>query len=88
MTAEVGRQPWIVHPNVLRDPAGNIALDSAGMVQYNLREGLLTRNTVSEAAVGGQVLTAIIMFGIIYALLFWVWLTVLDDKIRKGPSQW
>ncbi len=86
MTAEVGRQPWIVHPNVLRDPAGNIALDSAGMVQYNLREGLLTRNAVSEAAVGGQVLTAIIMFSIIYALLFWVWLTVLDDKIRKGPK--
>lgn len=86
MTAEVGRQPWIVHPNVLRDASGNIEFDAAGMVQYNLREGLLTRNAVSEAVSGGQVLASIVMFTLIYALLFWVWLFVLNGKIQKGPK--
>ena len=86
MTAEVGRQPWIVHPNLIRDAAGNPEFDSAGMLQYNLSEGLLTGKAVSEAIDGGQVLASIVMFSFIYALLFWVWLYVLNDKIQKGPK--
>ena len=85
-TAEVGRQPWIVHPNVVRDAAGNIAFDAAGMIQYQLSEGLLTRNAVSESIKGSHVLASIIMFSFIYFLLFWVWLYVLNDKIQKGPE--
>jgi cytochrome d ubiquinol oxidase subunit I len=84
-TAEVGRQPWIVHPNVVRDAAGNVALDAEGMVQYKLVEGLLTRDAVSEAVKGGEVLASIVAFGVIYALLFLVWIYVLNDKIQKGP---
>jgi cytochrome bd-type quinol oxidase subunit 1 len=34
-----------------------------------------------------QVLGSIIMFLIIYALLFAVWLFVLDSKIRHGPDE-
>jgi cytochrome bd ubiquinol oxidase subunit I len=83
--AEVGRQPWIVHPGVVRDSAGNVALDAAGMVRYKLEEGLLTRNAVSETLKGGEVLASIIMFGFIYALLFMVWVYLLNDKIQKGP---
>jgi cytochrome d ubiquinol oxidase subunit I len=86
MTAEVGRQPWIVHPNLIRDASGAPQLDTAGMIQYNLQEGLLTRNAVSEAVSGGQVLGSIIMFSLIYSLLFWIWLYVLNDKIQKGPK--
>jgi cytochrome d ubiquinol oxidase subunit I len=86
MTAEVGRQPWIVHPNLIRDAAGNPEFDSAGMLQYNLSEGLLTSKAVSEAIDGGQVLASIVMFSFIYALLFWVWLYVLNDKIQNGPK--
>ena len=26
------------------------------------------------------------MFGFIYALLFWVWIYVLNEKIKKGPQ--
>jgi cytochrome bd ubiquinol oxidase subunit I len=84
--AEVGRQPWIVHPNVIRDASGQPALDAAGMIQYNLAEGLLTRNAVSKAISGGQVLTSIVMFSLIYLLLGWIWLYVLNDKIQKGPK--
>ena len=60
--------------------------DAAGMVVYNLQEGLLTRNAVSEAVSGGQVLGSIVMFSLIYSLLFWIWLYVLNDKIQKGPK--
>lgn len=84
--AEVGRQPWIVHPRVITDPAGAPLLDAAGMVQYNLQEGLMTRNAVSEAVSGGQVMGSIVMFSLIYGLLFWIWLYVLNDKIQKGPK--
>ena len=83
--AEVGRQPWIVHPGVVRDAAGNVALDAAGMVQYKFAEGLLTRDAVSESVKGGEVLASIVMFGVIYTLLFFVWIYVLNDKIQKGP---
>ncbi|HYO81241.1 MAG TPA: cytochrome ubiquinol oxidase subunit I [Bryobacteraceae bacterium] len=86
VSAEVGRQPWIVHPNVIRDASGEPVLDAEGMIQYNLREGLLTRDAVSRVVSGGQVLTSTIMFSLIYMLLFWVWLYVLNDKIQKGPK--
>jgi cytochrome d ubiquinol oxidase subunit I len=86
VTAEVGRQPWIVHPNFLRDAHGSPQFDAAGMLLYNLEEGLLTTKAVSEAVSGGQVLGSIAMFSLIYALLFWVWIYVLNDKIQKGPK--
>jgi cytochrome bd ubiquinol oxidase subunit I len=86
VAAEVGRQPWIVHPNVVRDAAGAPALDAGGMIQYVPREGLLTAEAASRAVSSGQVLSSIVMFGVIYLLLFWVWLYVLNDKIQKGPK--
>jgi cytochrome bd ubiquinol oxidase subunit I len=86
VAAEVGRQPWIVHPNVVRDASGAPLLDAAGMIQYNLTEGLLTRDAVSKSISGGQVMASIVMFSGIYVLLFWIWLYVLNDKIQKGPK--
>lgn len=86
VAAEVGRQPWIVHPTVIRDATGAPALDAAGMIQYKLEEGLLTRNAISERVTSGEVLTSIFMFSLIYGLLFWIWLYVLNDKIQKGPK--
>ncbi|MBC7926792.1 MAG: cytochrome ubiquinol oxidase subunit I [Bryobacteraceae bacterium] len=86
VSTEVGRQPWVVHPNVLRDVAGNPQFDAAGMLQYNMAEGLLTRNAISPSVRGPEVLASIIMFSLIYLLLFWVWLYVLNDKIQKGPK--
>jgi cytochrome d ubiquinol oxidase subunit I len=62
VSAEVGRQPWIV---------------------YNL---LLTSDALSESVTGGMVLSSIIMFGLIYLLLFFVWIYVLNSKIQHGPE--
>jgi cytochrome d ubiquinol oxidase subunit I len=50
-------------------------------------QGLLkTENAVSESVSGGEVLTSLIMFGIVYTLLFFVWLYVLDREIKHGPA--
>ncbi len=63
VTAEVGRQPWVVY-------------------------GLLrTSDALSKAVVASQVLTSIIMFIVIYAMLFAVWVFVLDNKIKQGPDE-
>ncbi|HSZ59389.1 MAG TPA: cytochrome ubiquinol oxidase subunit I [Tepidisphaeraceae bacterium] len=86
MSAEVGRQPWVVHPRMVRDSAGNFALDSEGFIVYQREEGLRTSQAVSEAVTGGQVLGSIIMFSFVYLLLFVVWIYVLNDKIHKGPQ--
>jgi cytochrome d ubiquinol oxidase subunit I len=86
VSAEVGRQPWVVHPNIVRNASDEPLLDAAGMVQYNLREGLLTHSGVSNSVGAPEILASIIMFSLIYLLLFSIWLYVLNDKIQKGPT--
>ncbi len=86
VAAEVGRQPWVVHPTVIRDSSGEPQLDAAGMLQYKLDEGLLTRRGVSKSVRPEEVLASIGLFSFIYLLLFWIWLYVLNDKIQKGPK--
>lgn len=50
--------------------------------------GLLrTSNAVSPAVASGQVLTSIIMFGLIYLMLFAIWVYVLNEKIKAGPEE-
>ncbi|MDY7108842.1 MAG: cytochrome ubiquinol oxidase subunit I [Planctomycetota bacterium] len=86
VSAEVGRQPWVVHPRVMRADDGTVLRDADGFVQYRLEEGLLTSDAVSEAVAGGHVLGSIIMFGVVYLFLGGIWLFVLDRKIRIGPE--
>lgn len=71
VAAEVGRQPWIVYPTVV---------DGA------VTGGLRTSEGLSEAVKAGHVLASIIMFGLIYALLFFVWIFILNHKIQEGPE--
>jgi cytochrome d ubiquinol oxidase subunit I len=52
-------------------------------IVYNL---LRTADAGSRSVTASQVLGSIIMFGVIYALLFAVWIFLLNDKIRKGPE--
>ena len=61
VTAEVGRQPWIV-------------------------QGLLrTRDGLSPAVGAGAVLVSLVLFTVGYALLFVLFLFLLDQKIKHGP---
>ena len=71
ITAEVGRQPWIVYPSV-----------QEGVEMMGLR----TADGLSESVTAQQVLSSIILFGIIYSLLFAVWVFVLNQKIQHGPE--
>jgi cytochrome d ubiquinol oxidase subunit I len=100
VAAEVGRQPWIVHPAVMRDAAGAPLRDAEGWVRYETvsttledgtpREtwaGLLTTHGVSEALRADQVMGSIVLFGAIYLLLGALWIFVLDRKIRHGPDE-
>jgi cytochrome d ubiquinol oxidase subunit I len=62
VSAEVGRQPWVVY-------------------------GLLrTRDAVSPSVHGDQVLVSIVLFSLVYAGLFAVWLFVMNEKIKHGPE--
>ena len=50
--------------------------------------GLLrTSDATSKSVPAGQVLASLVMFGVIYALLFAVYVFVLNDKIQHGPDE-
>jgi len=50
--------------------------------------GLLrTADSVSKSVPAGQIVASIIMFGVVYALLFAVWVFVLNSKIVHGPDE-
>ncbi|HOP05674.1 MAG TPA: cytochrome ubiquinol oxidase subunit I [candidate division Zixibacteria bacterium] len=62
MSAEVGRQPWIVY-------------------------GLLrTKDAASEAVTAGEIWTSLILFGLVYLLLFVLFIYLLNGKIQHGPE--
>ena len=71
VTAEVGRQPWIVYPT---------------MHDGQLVGGLRTSEALSEAVRAEQVLGSIIMFGVVYLFLFVLWVILLNNKIQQGPE--
>jgi cytochrome d ubiquinol oxidase subunit I len=75
ITAEVGRQPWIVHPTYNEVESGFTPIG-----------GLRTVSAVSQAVDANEVLISIILFGLIYAMLFAAWIFVLDHKIKAGPE--
>lgn len=71
VTAEVGRQPWIVYPSVQN-----------GVPMMGMR----TSDGLSESVTAEQVLASILMFGVIYSALFCIWIFVLNSKIQHGPE--
>jgi cytochrome d ubiquinol oxidase subunit I len=87
VAAEVGRQPWIVHPPVEWTADGaDLVVDGDGFVAYDEREGLRTVDGVSPSVRADQVLGSLIGFGAVYLGLGAVWLFVLDRKIKAGPE--
>jgi cytochrome d ubiquinol oxidase subunit I len=86
VAAEVGRQPWVVHPPVEWNAAGDLVVGPAGVVAYDEGQGLRTAAAASPSVSGGQVFGSILAFGLVYLGLLAVWLYVLDQKIRHGPE--
>ena len=60
--------------------ASTIPGDASGVV---VQAGLRTSEALSESVTGEHVLWSIIMFGLIYILLFSLWLYVLNNKIQQ-----
>lgn len=87
VAAEVGRQPWIVHPPVAWTATGDLVVGPGGTVAYDEGLGLRTANAVSPTLRAEQVLGSLIGFGLIYLGLGAVWLFVLDRKIKHGPDE-
>ena len=86
VSAEVGRQPWIVHPPVEWTDDGDLVVGPEGVVVYDENLGLRTSDAVSPSVSASQVLASLIGFGVIYLFLLVAWLFVLDRKIRHGPE--
>lgn len=85
--AEVGRQPWIVHPPVTWIDENRLLTGPAGVVEYAEGLGLRTTAGVSKAVAAEQVLASIILFAVIYILLLIVWIYTLHQKILHGPEE-
>lgn len=79
VSAEVGRQPFVVYPEVKQRPDG----------MFDMIGGMRTVHGISstKVVVADQVVASIIMFTVVYALLFAVWVFVLNSKIQHGPAE-
>ncbi|HEY1192438.1 MAG TPA: cytochrome ubiquinol oxidase subunit I, partial [Gemmata sp.] len=90
VAAEVGRQPWVVHPQVQwtggATGEGDVVVGPDGFVSYAPGTGLRTADAVSRSVTSDQVLSSIVGFGLVYALLFVIWVRVLHHKITAGPE--
>ncbi len=86
------RKRWVLWTYVFGVAAPFIANQSGWVAAEVGRQpwivyGLLrTKDGLSKSVTADQVLFSIIMFGLIYILLFAVWLFVLNDKIQHGPE--
>jgi len=71
ITAEVGRQPWVVYPSV-SGPEG---------------VELLTDNAISMSVSAPELLTTLALFALVYLLLFVGWARVIGRFIKEGPAE-
>ncbi|MEG2261564.1 MAG: cytochrome ubiquinol oxidase subunit I [Raoultibacter sp.] len=69
ITAEVGRQPWVVYPST-SGPDG---------------VSLLTNNAISLSLSAPELWVTIALFILVYAFLFVAWVRVLVGFIKRGP---
>ena len=69
ITAEVGRQPWVVYPST-SGPDG---------------VALLTQNAISQSVSAPELLTTLALFIAAYVFLFVGWARVISHFIKRGP---
>ncbi len=71
MTAEVGRQPWVVYPSTS---------GSEGV-------SLLTNDAISESVSAPELLLTMALFLVVYAFLMVAWARVMGRFIKEGPVE-
>ena len=71
MTAEVGRQPWVVYPST-SGPDG---------------VSMLTANAISPSVSAVELLITILLFVVVYVFLFIAWVRVISHFLHEGPVE-
>ena len=69
ITAEVGRQPWVVYPSTSGPDGVN----------------LLTNNAISQSVSAPELLLTLALFAAVYVFLFVGWARVISGFIKRGP---
>jgi cytochrome bd ubiquinol oxidase subunit I len=90
VSAEVGRQPFVVYPANVDINVRVAGTDSnRTVVKMDNAPALRTRQGLSSTKVvtGSQVLISIILFSLIYLMLFVIWIYVIYSKIQHGPDE-
>ncbi|MDO4664820.1 MAG: cytochrome ubiquinol oxidase subunit I [Actinomycetaceae bacterium] len=67
---EIGRQPFLVYPNNMADPVGNV--------------WMLTAHGVSGAVPASQVLITMVLFTVIYAVMGIIWFLLMVRYAKEG----
>lgn len=70
VTAEIGRQPWVVYPST-SGPEG---------------VSLLTSDAISRSVSSVEVLVTIVLFTLIYLFIFVAYVRIVAHFIKKGPD--
>ena len=70
VTAEIGRQPWVVYPST-SGPEG---------------VSLLTSDAISQSVSSVEVLVTIVLFTLIYLFIFVAYVRIVARFIKKGPD--
>ena len=70
VTAEIGRQPWVVYPST-SGPEG---------------VSLLTSDAISQSVSSVEVLVTIVLFTLIYLFIFVAYVRIVAHFIKKGPA--
>ncbi|MEF2593487.1 MAG: cytochrome ubiquinol oxidase subunit I [Eggerthellaceae bacterium] len=70
ITAEIGRQPWVVYPST-SGPEG---------------VSLLTSDAISQSVSSVEVLVTIVLFTLIYLFIFVAYVRIVAHFIKKGPD--
>ncbi|MEM1166237.1 MAG: cytochrome ubiquinol oxidase subunit I [Planctomycetota bacterium] len=82
LASETGALPQLTPDALLESGETAIAMGTDGITLRGLR----VSEALSKNVEAHQVLGSIILFGLIYALLFGVWIFVLNSKIQHGPE--
>jgi cytochrome d ubiquinol oxidase subunit I len=83
---------WYLWLLILTTPLAYVALETGWMAAEIGRQPwvvykvMRTVDAVSKVVPAGQILFTLIVFGIIYSLLFWIFVKIFAKIVRKGPE--
>lgn len=81
----VGIAPFLIPLPFVANEVGWIAAE-VGRQPWIVQGILKTKDSISRIVSAGEILFSIILFALIYAVLFYAWITLLKKKIVKGPT--